>query len=179
MRKQFGVWAREWMAVQKPRGRTTTNRRERLEAHILPKWKHTPLVAFNWFDVEAWARTLVCAPRTTRESVQLISRILTGAVDGKHLLVNPLHGRRLTGLSGAEQAPTPEAVAHEGSEVEDDDSIIATPEEVLLLARLPHPGDAQAPTRRAAAAVRSRDGQPGVVGDLAGVAEDRRLMLIS
>ncbi|MFE0137670.1 hypothetical protein ACFWY6_39855 [Streptomyces sp. NPDC059037] len=134
MRKHFGVWAREWMAVQKPRGRTTMNRWERLEAHILPKWEHTPLISFNWFDVEAWARTLGCAPRTTRECVQLISRILTGAVDAKHLLVNSLYGRRLTGLSGAEQTSPPDIVARDGNE-DEDDSIIATPEEVLLLAR--------------------------------------------
>lgn len=81
------------------------------------------------------ARTLSCAPRTTRACVQLLSRILTGAVDAKHLTVNPLYGRRLTGLSGAEQAPAHDVVARDGDEDEDDDSIIATPEEVLLLAR--------------------------------------------
>lgn len=132
MRKQFGVWAREWMAVQTPRGRTTMNRWERLEAHILPKWEHTPLMAFNWFDVEAWARTLTCAPSTTREAVQLLSRILTGAVDAKHLTLNPLYGRRLTGLAGAPAAAIPRVAVNDD---EVDATIIATPEEVLQLAR--------------------------------------------
>ncbi|MGW2837284.1 hypothetical protein ACWCWD_06185 [Streptomyces sp. NPDC001493] len=95
---QLGEFVREWMAVQTPRGRTTMNRWERLDAHILPKWEHTPLIAFNWFDVEAWARTMTCARSTTKDSVQLLTRILNGAVDKRYLQVNPLAGRRLTGL---------------------------------------------------------------------------------
>jgi hypothetical protein len=124
-RKRFGVFAEEWMKVQTPRGRTTMNRRERLNVHILPKWQHTPLSAFNWFDVEAWARTLTCAHRTTKEAVGLISRILTSAVDARHLSVNPLYGRRLTGL--------PEHVA--GVRKTDEEEMWAPPETVLRLAR--------------------------------------------
>lgn len=101
---KFGVFAREWMAVQRPRGRTTINRWERLDYHLLPKWEHTPLLAFNWFEVEAWARTLPCARSTTKDSVQLLTRILNGAVDKRYLAVNPLAGRRLTGLP-ADPAP--------------------------------------------------------------------------
>jgi integrase len=103
-RKKFGTFVREWMKVQTPRGRTTMNRWERLESHILPKWEHTPLLAFNWFEVEAWARSLPCARSTTKDCVQLMTRILNGAVDARHLTVNPLAGRRLTGLP-ADPAP--------------------------------------------------------------------------
>ncbi|WP_030024860.1 hypothetical protein [Streptomyces monomycini] len=94
MRTPFGVFVRKWMAAQSPRGRTTMNRWERLDTHILPKWEHTPLIAINWFDVDAWARTLKCADSTVKDCIGLMSLILTGAVDAQHLTVNPLFGRR-------------------------------------------------------------------------------------
>ncbi|WP_344089116.1 hypothetical protein, partial [Luedemannella helvata] len=99
--KKFGVFTKDtWMKAQAVRGRTTMNQWERLEAHILPEWEHTPLIAFNWFDVEAWARKVAktAARSTVKDCVQLMARILNGAVDAKHLAVNPLAGRRLTGM---------------------------------------------------------------------------------
>ncbi len=122
-RKKFGTFVREWMAVQKPRGRTTMNRWERLEAHILPRWEHAALIDITWFEVEAWARTLTCARSTTRDCVQLMARIMNGAVDARHLTVNPLAGRRLTGLP-ADPAPR-----------RADEERWATVEDVLLLSR--------------------------------------------
>ncbi|MER6487121.1 hypothetical protein ABT264_26650 [Streptomyces virginiae] len=124
-RKKFGVFTEEWMKAQAPRGRTTMNRRERLEAHILPRWEHTPLIAINWFEVEAWARGLTCAHSTTKDAVGLMSRILNGAVDARHLAVNPLFGRRLTGLPAA----------MEGVRKSADEDMWAPPEVVLQLAR--------------------------------------------
>ncbi|MGW6695576.1 hypothetical protein ACWF62_17550 [Rhodococcus sp. NPDC054953] len=128
-RRHFGDWAREWMASQNPRGRTTMNRWERLEAHILPRWEFTPLQEINWFQVESWARSMTCAESTIKDCVGLMSRILTGAVDARHLQVNLLYGRRLTGLTAA-AAPRPEQGA-------DDDGrgSVVTPEQVLQLAR--------------------------------------------
>lgn len=124
-RKKFGGFVKEWMAAQKPRGRTTMNRWERLEAHILPQWEHAALVAINWFDVEAWARTLALttARSTVRDCVQLMSRILNGAVDKRYLTVNPLAGRRLTGLPADVVKKKP------------DEEQVAEPEVVLQLAR--------------------------------------------
>ncbi|MEU6365694.1 hypothetical protein ABZ876_08055 [Streptomyces sp. NPDC046931] len=124
-RKKFGSFVKEWMAAQKPRGRTTMNRWERLEAHILPKWKDTPLNALNWFDVEAWARelALTVARSTVRDCVQLMSRIVNGAVDARHITANPLAGRRITGLPADVVKKKP---------VEDQ---VAEPEVVLQLAR--------------------------------------------
>jgi integrase len=121
-RKKFGVFAAEWMRAQKPRGRTEMNRWERLEAHVLPRWKDVALISINWFEVEAWARTLTCARSTTKDCVQLMTRIMNGAVDARHLLVNPMAGRRLTGLpadpakkkTDEEQVATPEAVLELG-----------------------------------------------------------------
>ncbi|MEU1778169.1 MULTISPECIES: hypothetical protein [Streptomyces] len=131
MRKPFGVWAREWMAAQSSRGRTVINRWDRLEEQIFPRWEHTSLITINWFEVETWARTLTCHPSTTRQSVRLMSQILTGAVDAQHLTVNTLYGRRLTGLASPE-IDEPTSTEHDG---DTEHSIIATPEEVLLIAR--------------------------------------------
>ncbi|MFD5183998.1 hypothetical protein ACFWMQ_15580 [Streptomyces sp. NPDC058372] len=122
-RKKFGDFAKEWLAVQSPRGRTTMNRLERLERHILPRWEHTPLAAITWFDVEAWARTLECARSTTKDCVGLMARIMNGAVDARQVAANPLAGRRLTGLP-----PDP------APQIPDEDSW-ATPEVVLQLSR--------------------------------------------
>lgn len=123
LRKKFGAFVAEWMKAQKPRGRTEMNRWERLEAHILPRWKDAALVSINWFEVEAWARTLTCARSTTKDCVQLMSRIMNGAVDARHLAFNPLAGRRLTGLP-ADPAKT-----------KSDEETVAEPEVVLELAR--------------------------------------------
>src|SRR5690349_11511567 len=57
---QFGTWARQWMAAKSPRGRTVTTRWARLEAHILPRWEHTPIRSITWFDAEQWANGLDC-----------------------------------------------------------------------------------------------------------------------
>ena len=99
MRKPFGRFAREWMAVQSPRGRTVSRRWDYLEAHILPTWEHAPLISISWFEVEAWSRTLTCDETTVGHVITLMSQIMTGAVDAKHLTVNPLYGRRRTGGS--------------------------------------------------------------------------------
>lgn len=124
--KKFGTFAKDrWMKAQAVRGRTTMNQWERLEAHILPEWEHTPLIAFNWFDVEAWARKVAktAARSTVKDCVQLMARILNGAVDAKHLAVNPLAGRRLTGLPADTAKKKP------------DEERWATPEVVLQLSR--------------------------------------------
>ncbi|MEU6340193.1 hypothetical protein ABZ883_04490 [Streptomyces sp. NPDC046977] len=96
MRKHFGVWAREFMKARPKRGRTNTRRWEYLEQYIFPQWQHTPLIAISWFDVESWSRTLPCDDVTIGHVVSFMSTVMTGAVDAKHLLVNPLFGRRRT-----------------------------------------------------------------------------------
>lgn len=107
-RKPFGVWAHEWMKAKPKRGATIDKRWNLLQQHILPRWKHTPLIAFNWFDVDAWQQGLACDEDTTAgHCVSLMSSILTGAVDAKHITVNPLFGRRRTRATGSATAATP------------------------------------------------------------------------
>ena len=125
MRRPFGEWAREWMAAKSPRGRTTETRWERLERHILPRWEHTPLNGITWFDAENWANNLECDDSTATQCLSIMSMILTGAVDSKHLLVNPLAGRRRSRTAAAKAAVR----------VKDHTELWAPPEVVLQLAR--------------------------------------------
>ena len=129
-RKTFGEFAERWMKAQRPRGQTVMNRRERLNQTILPRWKYVALADITWFEVEAWARTLNCAHTTTKICVRLMSQILTGAVDDRRLVFNPLRGRRLTGL--------PADTAKRKGKPED---MWARPEEVLRMARRMGPED--------------------------------------
>lgn len=141
-RARFGDWALEWLQAQAPRGRTTDNRWNLLDSHILPRWRDTALIAFNWFEVESWARGLAgaVAESTIRDSVGLLSRILTGAVDARRIPVNHLYNRRLTGVdaaAGARRAPKSGPV-----EAKPAVAPFATTETVLRLARRlgPHYG---------------------------------------
>lgn len=131
MRKPFGTWAREWMKAKSPRGRTTGTRWERLEVHILPRWEHTPLLGVSWFDAENWANSLGCDDSTATQCLTVMSMILTGAVDAKHLLVNPLAGRRRS-----KPARVKEAIRKKDAE-----NLWAPPEVVLQLARRVGPLD--------------------------------------
>lgn len=121
-RKTFGAWAREWMRARNPRGRTVDTRWRRLEEVVLPRWEHTPLQAISWFEVESWANSLTVDRTTVDHSVSLMSSILTGAVDAKHLLVNPLYGRRRTGSTVQRKQRRPQ------------EELWAPPEVVLRLA---------------------------------------------
>jgi integrase len=125
-RVTFGTFTKKWMAAQTPRGRTVINRWELLERHILPRWEHTPLHAITWFDVDAWSRTMTCAQSVVGHALTLMSQIMTGAVDARHIQVNPLYGRRKTGKSNSAAA---------GPRKSSDEEKWAPPETVLRLAR--------------------------------------------
>ncbi|MFI5664637.1 hypothetical protein [Streptomyces sp. NPDC051684] len=124
-RSPFGKFARKYMAERPKRGRTVGTRWDLLEAHILPKWEHAPLISLNWFDVDSWQMTLPCDDVTKGHCVSLMSTILTGAVDARWLPVNPIQGRRRT-----KAVATTPAVAPAGS----DEEKVFTPESVLQVA---------------------------------------------
>ena len=92
----FGEFAEIFMAAKSKRGRTVGTRWDNLELHILPRWKSARLREINWFDVDAWQQTLEVADIRRRQCVSLMSTIMTGAVDARYILVNPLFGRRCT-----------------------------------------------------------------------------------
>lgn len=131
----FGEWACTWMGSRAPRGRTTTTRWEKLDAHIMPRWEHVPLNQITWFDAEAWANTVGGASDdgTASKCLTIMSQMLTGAVDAKMIDSNPLFGRRrsrsaaIKAKNQAKQATKSKAPC--------------TPEQVLQLARRVGPLD--------------------------------------
>ncbi|MCX4543839.1 hypothetical protein [Streptomyces sp. NBC_01565] len=124
-RVKFGVFAKRWMKAKPKRGATIAKRWNLLEQHILPKWEHTSLIDITWFDVDDWQLALPCDSVTAGHAVSLMSSIMTGAVDARHLEVNPLFGRRRT-------LPTGVAAARPKKTEEEK---WAPPEVVLQLAR--------------------------------------------
>ncbi|CAG6392727.1 hypothetical protein NMG29_06430 [Streptomyces cocklensis] len=130
-RGPFGAWARKYMADREPRGRTRGTMWEKLETHILPRWEHTPLQGITWYDAENWANGLGCDDSTATKCLTIMSQILTGAVDAKRLLVNPLANRRRS---------RPAAVK-ETLHAKDTAEMWAPPEVVLQLARRVGPLD--------------------------------------
>lgn len=133
MRRTFGEWAREWMASQSPRGTTSTRRWARLDAVIFPRWESTPLMQITWYDAETWANSLTIDDVSVTHALSLMSTILNGAVDAKHLLVNPLAGRRRRRTAAAKEALQAKDDAKENA--------YAPPEIVLQLARRAGPLD--------------------------------------
>ncbi|MFJ6348595.1 hypothetical protein ACIQKB_03860 [Streptomyces sp. NPDC092046] len=123
-RTKFGTFTKKtWMPAKGKRGGTMDRRWNHL-AHIFPKWEHVPLNAINWFEVDAWQQTLPVDDVTKGHVVSLMSSILTGAVDAKHLLVNPLFGRRRTKPAGQAQTSVTPKKKVDGP---------WTPEQVLLV----------------------------------------------
>jgi hypothetical protein len=93
-----------------------------------PKWAHTPLLAFNWFEVEAWANQLPTDETSVDHAISFLSTTLTAAVDAKHITVNPLYGRRRTGKSNSANARTKRERRQADTEE------VATPVQVLQVA---------------------------------------------
>lgn len=122
-RKKFGEFARYWMKAKTKRGNTMDKRWSLLEQHIFPRWENVQLMAINWFDVDTWQQNLTCDPVTAGHAVSLMSSIMIGAVDAKHLTVNPLFGRRRT-----------QATAAPAARKKSDEEQWATPEVVLRMA---------------------------------------------
>lgn len=100
----FGEFAATFMAARKKRGRTGGTRWDRLDNHILPRWKATPLGAITWFDVDTWQQTMDIEDVSRGHCVSLMSTIMTAAVDAGYINVNPLFGRRRTRDTSGEAA---------------------------------------------------------------------------
>jgi integrase len=96
----FGEFARRFMANNSKRGNTVAKRWVYLNDYLLPKWEHTPIRSFNWFDVDGWQQTLPCDDVTRGHIVSLLSTILTAAMDAGLRDVNPIYGRRRTKATG-------------------------------------------------------------------------------
>jgi len=122
----FGEFAGVFMAARKKRGRTIGTRWDRLDNHILPRWKDTPLGAITWFDVDSWQQGMTVEDVTRGHCVSLMSTIMTAAVDAGYLTVNPLFGRRRTRDTSGEAAwAKPPKIRRDGG---------VRPEDALLVA---------------------------------------------
>jgi hypothetical protein len=123
----FGVFARRFMASNSKRGNTIAQRWGYLNDYLLPKWEHTPIVAFTWFDVDSWQQGLPCDDVTRGHVVSLLSTILTAAMDAGHRDVNPIYGRRRTKPTGKDAVKDkPKKVVGNGG--------VVPPERVIQLA---------------------------------------------
>ncbi|WP_435173241.1 hypothetical protein [Actinacidiphila sp. bgisy145] len=130
-RGPFGEWARKYMADRQPRGRTRNTMWEKLETHILPRWEYVPLQGITWYDAESWANGLSCDDSTATKCLTIMSQILTGAVDAKRLLVNPLANRRRSRPASVKASVRAKA----------DTDLWIPPKELLLCARRAGPLD--------------------------------------
>lgn len=130
-RGPFGEWARKYMADREPRGRTRNTMWEKLDAHVLPRWEYVPLQGITWYDAESWANNLDCDDSTATKCLTIMSQILTGAVDAKRLLVNPIANRRRSRPASVKETMNAKDAAE----------MWAPPEIVLQLARRVGPLD--------------------------------------
>lgn len=122
----FGEFAPIFMASRRKRGRTGGTRWDRLDNHILPRWKDTPMQAITWFDVDSWQQTMTIEDVSRGHCVSLMSTIMTGAVDAGYLTVNPLFGRRRTrDTSGDAARPKARKIKRDGG---------VRPEDVIRIA---------------------------------------------
>ncbi|MFZ3569923.1 hypothetical protein ACOKM5_23235 [Streptomyces sp. BH097] len=111
----FGEFATIFMASRRKRGRTGGTRWDRLDNHILPRWKDVPLGAITWFDVDSWQQSMTIEDVSRGHCVSLMSTIMTGAMDAGYITVNPLFGRRRTrDTSGEAARPRPPKIRRDG-----------------------------------------------------------------
>lgn len=123
----FGEFAPRFMANTSKRGNTVAKRWVYLNDHLLPKWQHTPIQAFNWFDVDGWQQTLPVDDVTRGHVVSLLSTILTAAMDAGLRDVNPIYGRRRTKPTGKDAVKDkPKKIVGNGG--------VVPPERVIQLA---------------------------------------------
>ncbi|MFC8124695.1 hypothetical protein [Streptomyces sp. NPDC057302] len=122
----FGEFATIYMASRRKRGRTGGTRWDRLDNHILPRWKDVPMPAINWFDVDTWQQTMSLEDVSRGHCVSLMSTIMTAAVDAGYINVNPLFGRRRTrDTSGEASRPKAPKIKRDGGVRPEDAVLIA------------------------------------------------------
>jgi integrase len=124
----FGAFAQQFMASNSKRGQTVSTRRRYLDTYLLPKWQHTSIRDFNWFEVDGWQQGLPCDDVTRGHVVSLLSTILTAAMDAGLRDVNPIYGRRRTKPTGKD------AVKDKPKKVVGNDGVVP-PERAILLAQ--------------------------------------------
>lgn len=91
-KRTFGEYADQWLAAQlQHRPSTSTITRTRIEKHLRPAFGDRPLSAIQRSDVQGWVAKLDAdySASFVRTLYQLLSQILTAAVDDKMLSSSP------------------------------------------------------------------------------------------
>lgn len=86
----LAAMAQEWTVAHPEWSHSTRTRNESiLRRHVLPRWGGLPLDVIREEDVQAWVNALPGAVGTRRRIHQVLSGVLTLAVQRKRLTVNP------------------------------------------------------------------------------------------
>lgn len=115
-------WVKRWFPTLDLDQRTLENYDSYLRCHILPRFGTTPMGTITTLDIKLWTKEAAengYARATITGWVNLLSMILTDAVDQRLIPANPVHKRRRRGRRSRRITP---------------EKIWATPEQVLRIA---------------------------------------------
>lgn len=101
-------WVARWFRSLNLDPRTIESYRSRLRCHLLPKFGDLPLVAITALGVTEWVRELEragYAPSTVSSQLNLLSMLLTDAVDERLIPFNPVRRRRRRGRRSRRAVP--------------------------------------------------------------------------
>lgn len=102
----WGEWSEKWLANRDVEPSTATKDKERIAAHLTPKWSDWKLEDITRADVKDWVTELYAAdedgtptrkPATVNRIVGTFSKSLKEAVEDEILEVNPAQGVRAQG----------------------------------------------------------------------------------
>jgi len=119
-RTTVAEWVERWWPSLDLDTRTLENYDSYLRCHILPRFGSTPLGSITTLDIKLWTKQAAqdgYAQATISGWVNLLSMILTDAVDQRLIPTNPIHKHRRRGRRSRRIAPektwaTPEQVLH-------------------------------------------------------------------
>lgn len=134
LRTTLNRWVDRWLPTLDLDTRTIENYTSSLRNHILPRFGTAPLGSITPLDIRAWTKDALdtgYAPATVGGWLNLLSMILTDAVDQRLIPANPVHQRRRRGRR-SRRIPV--------------ETIWATPQQVLQIAE--QAGQLGGPTAR-------------------------------
>ena len=107
-RIRFGAFADRWLQSREVGARTAERTLSVLRTHVLPQWADWPIARIDHLAIQEWVTALV--RRRARGTVirchSTLSMILSTAVRGRLLAVNPAEGVRIPRSHNARANPT-------------------------------------------------------------------------
>lgn len=91
-KRPWGEWVEEWWPTRTVEASTLRGDKGRLERHLKPRWKDTPIGGVTRQDVKAWAARMLrdgTGPTTVQRCVHLLSASLVAAIDAEIIGANP------------------------------------------------------------------------------------------